>query len=390
MSRIVISIYDDLYNPHYGGGGATMVLQIAQRLVIEHDVTVISASYKGSRNVVRSGVKYVFLPVGWAGPRAGQLLFHATLPFLALRGSYDLWIESFTPPFSSSFLPFFARRRPVVGLVQMLSGRQASERYRMPFWRLERRGVRLYRDLIVLNETDLDLLRELNRHATIALLSNGMDVPPRPVTLGQGDHILYLGRIDVNLKGLDLLIEAQARASTLGPVLPLVIAGSGTKSEEQKLRALLTARPGVNALMVGRVGGAVKEDLLRRCACLVMPSRYETFGLSALEAMAHGRAVVVFDLSRLSWIDPLCSVKIAPFDTDALARALLCLSTDSNLRRDMGDRAYTAALLHDWDAVGDRYREFISGVMTRANLERPRLKSNRSFFFWWTRLLRRR
>ena len=63
------------------------------------------------------------LPVGWAGPRAGQLVFHALLPFAAGRIPHDLWIESFTPPFSTSFLPLFSPAR-VVGFAQNLCGQE--------------------------------------------------------------------------------------------------------------------------------------------------------------------------------------------------------------------------------------------------------------------------
>ena len=91
---------------------------------------------------MRNGVQYRQLPVGWAGPRGGQLLFHALLPFAAWRIPHDLWIESFTPPFSTSFLPLFSRAR-VVGFAQSLSGEEMWARYRLPFFLVERFGLAL-------------------------------------------------------------------------------------------------------------------------------------------------------------------------------------------------------------------------------------------------------
>jgi hypothetical protein len=61
--------------------------------------------HSGGGTVVRDGVRYHQLPAGWAGPRAGQLLFHALLLFAARRVPHDLWIESFTQQLPAAFLP---------------------------------------------------------------------------------------------------------------------------------------------------------------------------------------------------------------------------------------------------------------------------------------------
>jgi hypothetical protein len=108
--HVVISSFDSPRNPRYGGGGAAVVEMIARWLAEHYEVTVVTAARRGG-TVVRDGVVYRQLPVGWAGPRAGQLLFHLLLPFAARRIPHDLWIESFTPPFSTSFLPLFSRAR---------------------------------------------------------------------------------------------------------------------------------------------------------------------------------------------------------------------------------------------------------------------------------------
>jgi len=66
----------------------------------------------------------------------------ALLPAAARRIGHELWIESFTPPFSTSFVPLFARG-PVVGFAQNPSGREMSHRYKLPFFLIERFGLRL-------------------------------------------------------------------------------------------------------------------------------------------------------------------------------------------------------------------------------------------------------
>ena len=127
--------------------------------------------------------------------------------------------------------------------------------------------------------------------------------------------MLFMGRIDVEQKGLDLLLEALALAQ---PTLPLVMAGTGIPGEERRLRRLLQQSVGP-VTRVGHVSGAQKHQVLSDAAFVVMPSRYETFGISALEAMAYGKPVVHFDLPRLSWIEHGTAVAVPSYDVNALA-----------------------------------------------------------------------
>jgi phosphatidylinositol alpha-mannosyltransferase len=360
VRHVAISIYDDADNPHYGGGGATVVHQVATRLAKDYRVTVYCGSYRGSgRTRTRDGVRYVFLPVGWAGPRGGQLLFQLILPFVALLAGADLWIESFTPPFSVSLLPLICRV-PVIGLVQMLAGSDMQRKYRLPFTVVERRGLRLYRHFVVLNEPDRAAVLRYSPGATCDLIPNGvLRMPVADRAFGSGDYALFLGRIDVEQKGLDLLLAAVA-ADPGGP--PLVIAGAGTPAEERKLRALV-APLGERVRLAGRVCGAAKDELLRGCAFVVMPSRFETFSLTALEAMAYGKPVVCFDLPQLGWIPSQASIRVLPYDVTALTAALGDLALDRARRAELGRSAHETSRDYDWDVIGDRYRSLLTAVL---------------------------
>ncbi len=356
--RLVISIYDDPGNPHYGGGGAVVVAELSARLADVYDVTVVSGSYRGSRGGRRAGVRLRYLPVGWAGARGGQLVFHALLPVAGLLVRHDVWVDSFTPPFSTSLLPHVTRR-PVVGLVQMLSGEDMRARYRLPFDRVERRGLRWYRRLVVLNDADREIVSRLSPRAVVRVIPNGVEVPPEDELASEvGEHILFLGRIDVRQKGLDLLVAAHARAGT---GLPLVIAGTGPSREVAALEALVAGRDDVR--VVGHVSGARKAELLRTCAFLAMPSRFETFGLSALEAMAWAKPVVHYDLPRLEWIPADAAVRVGRLDEEHLARALRSLATDAGDRAARGRRARAHAEEHDWSVMATRYRSVLDGVL---------------------------
>jgi glycosyltransferase involved in cell wall biosynthesis len=356
--HVVISIFD---HPRYNGGGQAIVELIAGRLAADFEVTVVTAArHRGA--VVRDRVCYQMLPLWWAGPRAGQLLYHALLPLAARRIRHDLWIESFTPPFSTSFLPLFSRAR-VLGFAQSLSGEEMSSRYRLPFFLIERFGLRFYRDFIVLNEADRTRVRRYSPSANVQLIPNG--VVSRQLDqqrVGRGKQILFLGRIDVKAKGLDLLLTAYQRS---GLSMPLVIAGSGTRHEERKLETLLAAT-GKNVRWVGQVSGADKQELLEGSAFLVLPSRQETFGLAALEGMSYGNPVLHFDLPPLRWMDG--DVRVPPFDVDALAGEMRRLAADEAARCELGRLAHMTAQRYRRDVTEDLYFRLVRELL---NASRP-------------------
>jgi glycosyltransferase involved in cell wall biosynthesis len=348
--HIVISSFDSPDNPHYHGGGAAVVDIIARLLGAHFNVTVVTAARRGG-TVVRDGIRYLQLPVGWAGPRGGQLLFHALLPFAARRIRHDLWIESFTPPFSTSFLPLFSRTS-VVGLAQNLSGEEMWRRYRLPFFLVERFGLRFYRDVVVLNPADRARVSSCNPAADVRVIPNGMDLPEVDEgVLEHREHVLFLGRIDIREKGLDLLLSAYERS---GLAIPLLIAGVGTRREERKLAALLAATGG-DVRWLGYVTGQQKRELLERSAFVVLPSRYESFGLAALEGMACGKPVVHFDLPSLRWMDG--DVRVPAFDVNALAAQLADLADHEETRLDLGGTARAAARRYRQDVTAVRYLE---------------------------------
>lgn len=368
-ANLMISIYDHPGNPDYGGGGAIVVRELACRLADRYQVTVLSGSYRGCRagtgDPPPEGVRQVFLRVGWAGSRLGQLLFHAVLPWHAALRRYDVWLESFTPPFSTSFLPLFTRR-PVIGLAQMLAGADATRRYRLPFWRVERIGLRRYRRVIVLNPQDARSVVTTAPRTEVTVLTNGVDLPDDVPVDGGGRYILFLGRIDVEQKGLDLLLRAHAEA---GCPQPLVIVGCGTADQERRLAELLAQRPGAAVRRLGRVADGRKDAVLRGCSMLVMPSRFETFGLSALEGMAYGKPVLVFDLPQLEWIPSDAVVRVPSFDVAALSVQLCRLAADPALRQRLGTAGRAVAVARAWDGIADRYAQLMQQAIAETGRE---------------------
>src|SRR5690606_32257467 len=97
-----------------------------------------------------------------------------------------------------------------------------------------------------------------------------------------GHYVLFLGRLEREQKGLDLLMQAWTRICA--PLdIPLVIAGEGPARPE--IEAWIQREQlGPLVRLIGRVEGRAKRDALRGARVFAMPSRFETFGITALEA----------------------------------------------------------------------------------------------------------
>ncbi len=360
--RIVFSNYDDLENPYYAGGGAQAIHEIARRLVPSYEVTVLTGKYPGSRDMIKDGVAYRRIGLAPAGPKLGQLIFQALLPLVALRARYDIWVESLTPPFSTAFLQCFTRK-PVVVLTQNLAGQAMARKYRLPFHWVERLGLKTYRHAVALSSHIRTQILAANPRVQTVVIPNGI----APEALEQspstgGDAILFLGRIDVQQKGLDLLLEAYARLAAENPP-PLLIAGSGVSQDEQFVSQRIKQLGMQDRVqLLGKVQGEAKRAAMARAMIFVMPSRFEGFPLTLLEAFCCKLPTVVFDIADLKDVAPECCVKVEAFNVEAFARALRELCADASARERLGEAARRFAGNYSWDRIAERYREFLDGL----------------------------
>ncbi len=361
--RVVFSNYDDIQNPWYGGGGARAIHEIARRLAARHKVHVVTGRYPGCCDCVVDGVGYSRIGTAIAGPYVAQLSFAFSLPRKVRTLEFDVWVESLTPPFSTACLQKFTNK-PVVVLTQVLAGEGMTRKYHLPFASIERRGLRCYRYAIAVSTSIEQRLHAINPQLVTTVIPNGTDrdaiernVYPSP------EHLLFLGRLDVAQKGLDLLLESYAQL-TPNVQVPLVIAGGGPKGDTAFV-ARRVAELGLQnrVRLIGRVGQQEKEDLFRRSVCLLLPSRFEASPLVIVEAFCCRVPVVLFDIPDLSWVPDDCCVRVPAFNTQAFARAVEELINSPERRNAIAQKGKLAAREYDWDKLAARYEEFLQRVI---------------------------
>ncbi len=361
--NVIISNYDDLNNPYYAGGGAIAIHQVAKRLRLKFSVTVITAKYPGSKDEIVDNVSYKRIGLEFLGPKLGQLLFQLLLPYYVVTESYDVWLENFTPPFSTNFLQTFTKK-PVIGLVHMLSGEDMRRKYKLPFYLVERIGLKTYQHLIVLTDHLKREIRTINPKAQIEVISNGIEVNQSMETKNSNkNYILFMGRIEVNQKGLDLLLQA-FKATTQAITSDLIIAGSGLRGEVKKTSQLIHSLGLDNRVkLVGRISGQDKQVLFANALFTVIPSRFETFSLVAMESLAYKKTFVCFDIPGLSWVPQSACIKVKPYNKQSLSQALVQLSQNSQLRRRLSQTGYTFASHYSWEYVSQKYESYIYQVL---------------------------
>lgn len=168
-----------------------------------------------------------------------------------------------------------------------------------------------------------------------------MDMPPLR-DLPEEDYILSLGRL-VATKGLEFMIEAMKDIDCR-----LVICGKGP--EEKRIRkAVEKAGVGDRVELRGYVSDDEKADLIDSCRLFVMPSLFESFGLAALEVMAHGKPLVYSNVNGLPETVGVGGIGVPPMNAGAISDAVNKMLSDDGFRREKGIAARKQAETYTWD-----------------------------------------
>jgi glycosyltransferase involved in cell wall biosynthesis len=358
-TKVIISNYDDMKNPYYAGGGAFAIHEVAKRLSTRYDLTVITASYPGARDERIDGVSYHRVGNPHMGPKIGQIFYQLSLLREVTKTDFDVWIESLTPPFSVSLLPLLSKK-PLIGLVHMLAGEDMRRKYHLPFDVVEMFGLRFYRRFIVLSAQIESVIRKASPNSSIRVIPNGVTASDQVErSAHQGSTILFLGRLEIDQKGLDLLLDAFS-AVRKAMRCTLVIAGKGLPSDMKRLSDMISRHPYRNDIKrIGHIVQRQKYEALGDADCVVVPSRYETFSLTALECLANGVPLVTFPISGLSWIPASARVIASSVDAPALARAIHRTLSNSSVRDSAVMEGRKFAQGFDWDKISDRYAKVI-------------------------------
>ncbi|HWE52168.1 MAG TPA: glycosyltransferase [Bryobacteraceae bacterium] len=168
---------------------------------------------------------------------------------------------------------------------------------------------------------------------------------------------LMIGRMQrgEGYKGHREMIQAWPLVTRSMPAAELWIAGGGDlRPELEQLAGSLGISN--NVKFYGAVPDAVKEELIRNCRVLALPSTGEGFGLVYLEAMRLGRPCIVSKLDAGSEVvnPPEAGASVDLADSAQIAASVLALLSGGP----------------DWDQISARARQRYEARFTAAHFER--------------------
>jgi D-inositol-3-phosphate glycosyltransferase len=174
--------------------------------------------------------------------------------------------------------------------------------------------------------------------------------------------VLFVGRIDP-IKGIDTLIEAAELLLTrtrLAPKPTFLLVGGDVDDAGAPLGPLAEIAGILEERGIGehfRLAGSQPQDRLplfySAADLVVVPSRYESFGLVAVEALACGTPVVASRAGGLRFTidEGVAGLLVKPQSATALAEALETVLSDDALRTSMSAAARPSVERYDWPNI---------------------------------------
>lgn len=198
--------------------------------------------------------------------------------------------------------------------------------------------------------------------------------------------LLFLGRIH-KIKGLDLLIKSfkllinnseknientpnkinNANANNNNNHnndIKLVIVGPDDGDLDNINNLIATYDLKDNIIIPGPLFGNDKKEALVDCDILIMPSQYESFTTSGLEAMACSKPVILTENNHIhNWVNGNSGL-VSSYDENDLSMTINQLLTNEDLMKNFGNNA--RKIIEDkynWDSIGKQINTIYKNIL---------------------------
>ena len=174
----------------------------------------------------------------------------------------------------------------------------------------------------------------------------------------EGERLITaVGRF-TSQKGFDDLIRAYPAIKRSIPASRLLLIGDGyMRGELESLAERVQVKE--NTTFAGFVSDAELVGALRSSDVVAVPSRFEPFGIIALEAMASGVPVVVSRVGGLAEIveDTVDGLEVEPNSPSSIAEATVKVLSDRELASRLAQKGREKAKVYSWENAARRTLE---------------------------------
>ena len=361
---MTLGLFTDDFYPHLGGIGR-YVYDIAQRLpqkdlfifspcenripnhlsvkpLFHRKLRNLSFSFWLDRNVNRMVKKYRLSRINiQCGPGGLFLLRKAGVPVIAT--CYHTWWQQTryirSQLWKKIFIPFERRTYRLADKIICIS---EDSRNRL----VEKYGIPPNKPVVV--HPGVDTRRFIP--------DDGIEKLP--------NSVLFVGRVDKR-KGADFLIRSLPNVVRCIPEVKLYIGGLG--KDLAKIKQFVKRH---NLVSNVRFLGFIPDDDLNmwynRVECVVVPSVFEGFGLTAVEAMAAGTSVICTRVDSLRQIvkSGVCGYLVDYGDTNLMAEKIVALLKDRQMRDQFGKQGREIVeRYYNWDTQIQKLGDELCGAI---------------------------
>jgi glycosyltransferase involved in cell wall biosynthesis len=185
-------------------------------------------------------------------------------------------------------------------------------------------------------------------HSGPGFVQQDSDADPTaaPVTSEAGrPRLLYVGDLAA-AKNVGTIVRAYGRSSSAASLF--LVGRPGERfSELESLIQSSSRRTDIHVLT--DVSDEALERLYAGAHALLLPSYYEGFGFTALEAMTRGCPVLESDIPALREISGSGAMLLPPDDVDAWAEAMSRVTTDAAFREGLRKAGFDTAARYSWE-----------------------------------------
>jgi len=178
--------------------------------------------------------------------------------------------------------------------------------------------------------------------------------PEKPsIELRQRPYLLYVGGLAENKK-VDLLVRAFDRSAADAD---LVLVGRPAEGWTDLQRAIAQARAHDRITVMPDASDSDVDLLYRNALALLLPSEYEGFGFTPLEAMARDCPALASDIPAVREVSGTGALLVAVNDELAWSEAIARVVADEELRAELRVRGQATVMRYSWEKTARRLFE---------------------------------